>query len=550
MAEATSDDHPVDNAFFMPVGAHGPAQHGFEGTLSVPEFGLHLVWASTTTTATDLAPAYIRFPAVDLEFFLHGDRLVPTERGIIWPSDGTSKLGIIVSPGRVWSEPGDDGLSRASFPFTLVTARSNNSHNGIATFLFDDMAASSFRFQIVQEAAAWAMTDGWGQSPMAYRTHPIQNREALAEAFETEMAQAMPMRPWSDLEALAASAQLPEILHRKDEIQSVSVAGLIVDDAIYAHPCRARYGDYPYCREMRHGVYSVTKTMGAALTLLRLAQKYGPEVFDLKIKDYVDIDSDHDGWDSVTFAHALGMAVGTGYRSHERKPVDFAADEDNNTLFAWLDQVGATAKLAMTFRVNDDYPWGPGEVARYDTMHTFILATAMDGFLKSREGPDADLWDMVQQEVFEPIGAFHVPIMRTAEGDGSRGLPIMGFGLYLTIDDAAKIARLFHNGGVHDGVQLLHAEKLAEALYQRGRRGLATRTVGFDHDYHLSFWLWRYAAGGGCRRWLPVMSGYGGNAVLVLPNGITAFRFADGHHYDWSDLVAAAHTVRPLCAEG
>ena len=48
-------------------------------------------------------------------------------------------------------------------------------------------------------------------------------------------------------------------------------------------------------------VYSVTKSAGAAITILRLAQKYGDEVFDLKIKDYVSVTAAHDGWDEVIF---------------------------------------------------------------------------------------------------------------------------------------------------------------------------------------------------------------------------------------------------------
>ena len=59
-------------------------------------------------------------------------------------------------------------------------------------------------------------------------------------------------------------------------------------------------------------MFSVTKSLGAAVALLRLAQKYGDEVFDLKIKDYVPVTAGHDGWERVTFGDALNMA--TGYR--------------------------------------------------------------------------------------------------------------------------------------------------------------------------------------------------------------------------------------------
>jgi len=130
---------------------------------------------------------------------------------------------------------------------------------------------------------------------MAYRPHAIVDRTGLAEKFAQELARQVPMRPWLELAAVAGADAVSPIVHQHGSFEGVSAAGLIVDGVIYAHPCHARYGDYPYCRHMRHGVYSVTKSMGAALTLLRLAQKFGPEVFDLKIADYVDIDVGHDG---------------------------------------------------------------------------------------------------------------------------------------------------------------------------------------------------------------------------------------------------------------
>ncbi|MDA0229327.1 MAG: serine hydrolase [Proteobacteria bacterium] len=549
-AAQNADETPVQNAEFMPVGEHAPAHHSFEGTLSLPEFELHAVLAATAQKAPNLLPGQALFPGVDLQFFVYDGYLVPVRRDVVRPRGGASWSQIIVAPGRVWSEPSDNGFSRASFPFIVVNDYSNDSHNGVATFVFDDTNVSSLRLQITQEAAPWAIYDMWGQTPMTYRPHAIQERSVLAAKFSEELSREVPMRAWSELEAIAGAGSVSAIIHQQGSSEGVSAAGLIVDGVIYAHPCRARYGDYPYCGQMRHGVYSVTKSMGAALTLLRLAEKYGPEVFDLKIVDYLDISArhvSHGGWRDVTFAHVLSMATGIGYRSRVREPLKFEANEDNPTLLKWLQLLSAEEKLSMALSVGGDYPWGPGEVARYDTMHSFILSAAMSAFLKSREGREADLWDMVQKEVLEPIGAYHVPIMRTLESVGGRGLPIMGFGLYLRIDDVAKIAQLLHDGGKYGGRQLLHPGKLSEALYQTEKRGLPTGGIGQDHEYQLSFWMKPFNDNHGCETWLPKMMGYGGHIVMILPNRTTAFRFADNHHYQARDLALAAHSVRPLC---
>ena len=43
----------------------------------------------------------------------------------------------------------------------------------------------------------------------------------------------------------------------------------------------------------------------------------------------------------------------------------------------------------------------------------------MDRFLKSKEGPAADIWSMLQREVYAPIGIHQAPTNRTIETDGS-----------------------------------------------------------------------------------------------------------------------------------
>ena len=56
---------------------------------------------------------------------------------------------------------------------------------------------------------------------------------------------------------------------------------------------------------------------------------------------------------------------------------------------------------------------------RYNSTQTFVLAAAMDSFLKRQAGPHAHLWDMVVAEVFQPIGIFHAPMLHTQETEGS-----------------------------------------------------------------------------------------------------------------------------------
>lgn len=89
----------------------------------------------------------------------------------------------------------------------------------------------------------------------------------------------------------------------------------------------------------------------------------------------------------------------------------------------------AQEKLDVAFSYGK-YPWGPGEVLRYNDTHTFVLAAAMDSFLKRQAGPQAHLWDMVVADVFRPLGIFHLPVLHTLEAAGERGLPLLHYGLY------------------------------------------------------------------------------------------------------------------------
>ena len=304
---------------------------------------------------------------------------------------------------------------------------------------------------------------------------------------------------------------------------------------------------------MRHGVFSVTKSLGGAVALLRLAQKYGDAVFDAKIADYVTVTASHDGWKDVTFADVLGMATGIGEASPRREPNDAFADENKPRFFRAFAKPSLAEKLAVAFEY-PAYPWRRGEVFRYNSTQPFVLAAAMDAFLKRREGPSASLWDMLVREVFEPVGAFHVPSLRTIEPDGSAGVPLLSYGLFLTVDDVAKLATLLQSGGRHEGQQILHPAKLAEALYRTSPD--AGLPVGWKFRagagrYHLSFWSMPYRTAAGCFLQIPFLWGFGGNHVVLLPNGVTTFRFTDAMPIpspNVEGMILAGEAVRPLCA--
>jgi hypothetical protein len=376
---------PVHNEYFMPVGSVAAAKHDLSATLIIAE--------------TQGWP-FGSFPGASVQMFASGDRLIPVTRDII-RADNPNRWNIIFSPGRVWSEPDDHGLSRASFPFTLVRRWPYTAHHGLATFLFDDKMVSALVFQI---SSKFYTSDTWGRLPISLLHGKIKDRDPVEAEYVREMEQRLPTRPLTELAAEFGS-QGQEALHYWPEFENESVSGVLIDGVIYIEGCQTRFGPYPYCDEMRHSVYSMTKSLGALIAMLRLAHKYGDQVFDLKIKDYVDVSNE------ATFADALNMTT--------------------------------------------------GEVFRYSDKVTNRLAIAMDRFLKSREGPNANLWDMVIEDVLRPIGVFHAPMIHIFDRNGSRGFPVLSSGIFPTYHD---IALLIQNSGRYRDVQLLSAAKIREAL--------------------------------------------------------------------------------------
>jgi hypothetical protein len=545
MSSGWQSPTPVENSTFTPLGTWSPAGHAFEGTLVVPEFPMH----SSGATADSPTPQDY-FPGFAVDFFLYGGTLVPTSRDVPHALGENSYWRILLSPGRVWSEPDDDGMSRASFPFTLVAAPFNEAHNGLATFVYDETRVSSVFLQVVQETAPWNKIDFWGTAIPTYTPHPLEAKSNWVRQFAEEERLQVPIAPFSSLGEHVAPALLADFTGGI-ELEEISATGLIWNGTLYLQPCRTRYGDYPFGRYMRQGAFSLTKAMGACVALLRLAEKYGDEVFSLEITDYVSIPAAHDGWDSVTFADALNMATGIGDHMPQRvEPNVMQGDEDQSKFFSFMRAESKREKLELVASYGD-YPWGPGEVARYNSINTFALSAAMDGFLKSREGENADIWDMVCTEVYRPIGISPVPIMRTLEPDGSKGLPIFGYGLYPNVDDVAKLSMLLQSRGRHQGRQILHAGRLAEALFQTDVIGLPTGERAEDGavTYLLAFNglpLRGTRGDAGRLHRIPVSTGYGGNHWVLLPNGVTTFRFADANQYGVVSMVAVGEALGPF----
>jgi CubicO group peptidase (beta-lactamase class C family) len=531
---------PVNNAAFIP-GPDAGAAPAFSGALKIAQTEMQTKPA-LEHPMQDGRDARL-FPGVTLEFFTMDGMLVPVQRGEMVretvPGKVPSFWRVIPQFGRVWKEQTDGAWSRAAFPIMLVNDTENHAHQGLATFLYKDKELTQLRFQFIQQTAPYLLHQHfitWGSAPATIAPSVSADFNAKRAQAKAELADRMPTKPWSELVKSTPPGTLDGFGGPLDPKWMV-VAALVRDGVLYYQNAPTPYGDYPYPLEMRFGVRSITKSVWNPLSLLRLAQTYGPWVLTLKVGDYVQgLDPK---WNRIRFIDAANMATGFGgVGSIQTNPNVENSGYLEGNYDAWYTAPSNAEKLKVIAENLRPYPWEPGTVFRYRDQDVYLLGIAIDNFLKSVRGPRADRGDMLQAEVFTPIGIHHAPTVRTREPGGKDGYVWGNAGYYPTLDDLAKIAMLYRDLGAHNGQQLLNRQLTADLLSAKdAMRKKADMSVdrspppddkSTDEElYKMGFHFVPYiGSGSGKRFFLPELLGSGENQVILFPNGLIAIRAA------------------------
>jgi hypothetical protein len=527
---------PIDeHALALPFDA-SPPLHVFEGRLELFSEDLS---GEIQMVKGSLPPEASHLPEFDYQFVQYDTHLVPVQRGLVITEH--PDWNYILEPGRVWSENGDQGYSRVSFPFGLVYKGSNAILNGTMAFLFNDDSISKVWYQITQETTVSTQANLWGLLEAEYHPAEVKNVEEIRSAFAQELADRFPTKPFAELAYDYPGVDLSAFASGVNPAD-MTWYGLVVNGINYVSDCPTRFGNYPYCGSMRAASYSVAKSSFVSVALMRLAQIYGTEVADLLIKDYVPEYRDSPGnWEHVTFNHTIDMATGN-YISD-----GYMVDEDGPQMNEFFEAQPYDRRIALAF--NWPNATAPGTQWNYRTCDTFILTRALSNYLGTQLGPEADIFEFVVDEVYIPLkidpGAHTT--MRTAD-DNWQGEPEGGYGLWWTQDGIAKIASLLNNqNGMIEGQQVLHPDLLASALqHNPDDRGVVIRQ---GQNYNNAFWATHYTEGDGydCSFWVTQMLGISGNVVALMPNGITYYYFSDSHDFTWDMAVREADKITPLC---
>ena len=90
-------------------------------------------------------------------------------------------------------------------------------------------------------------------------------------AFERELAAELPWRDWAELEGKGCDAERLAGVDSGANPSTVVGSGIALDGVVYTRPFPTAFGPYPYPRQMRHGVWSCTKSLIGLAMAARLA---------------------------------------------------------------------------------------------------------------------------------------------------------------------------------------------------------------------------------------------------------------------------------------
>jgi CubicO group peptidase (beta-lactamase class C family) len=524
-------------AEFAPTPDAMPAQEFPSGVLHLA--ATRLVCTPTNPRRHDGLAADIHlFPAIEIALAADGDRLIPkTQQPILGFADApnASYWDVIMQPGKAWRLAVDGGWNRAVLPFALVNPLENETYNGLALFGYRGTEVTPVRLWIVQQTAPFLLREHFtaiGLSQARFSPQPVAQAARSTLAFE----------PWSKLEAKLGTERLAGF-DAAERSTGLIASGVDLDGAFHLHRFDTPFGPWPYPEEIRIGVWSVTKSSMTGLAALRLAQLHGDAVLDEPVIRHVPELAQSAAWEGVSILHALCMATGIGSKADGYVPVGFEGEQIAPGYKAWYLAQSAAAKLGVIAEDSIEESWGPGREFRYRDQDMFTAGVAMDRLARSRDG--RSLERVLQEDVYGPLGIHDPAFARTRETAAAEPLPLGAFGFYPTLGELVRIARLIQARGRYDGKQILSASLVDQVFAAGGERGLPT-----DRDpengpvrYFLTFWCSALTLPGGRTTVYPAMSGYGGNDVLLLPNGVTVIRIA-------KDAIDERPTTRRLAEIG
>lgn len=531
----------VDLSAYAPGADARPPTHRFEGRLQLsgkPSLRT-LVADRDYLTRAGIAASKSWIDDFDYAFVQHGDVLIPQKRGPIRSSHAWWE--VILEPGRVWDEPGDQGYTRAAIPFSLTQKNSNCAHNGVLMILFNDRTIiDRAAMQVSSETCLYLQRDMWGWLQASYTPQAVADADDLVAAYQREIAARLPTRPIAALAREFAGLDVERLITAPT--RSRTRHGVVYQGIHYVSNCPTRHGDYPYCDVLDVPSYSVAKSAVAGVALMRMEKLY-PGTARKPVSLVPATGCRTEAWRAVDLLNLLDMDTGH-YDS-----AAYMVDEDAAKIVAFFNPVDYAHKLAFSCEA---YPRvsEPGRTWVYHTADTFLLGVALNNVLRQQPGRKGqDIFsDVVDADIYAPLQLS--PTARTTRRTyDDQAQPFFGWGLFLHADDIAKLGRfLGPERGAIQGQALLDQTLLDQAMQRdRQHRGLQAAHLQ-NFRYQHSFWARNLQKELGCEvpTWVPFMSGFGGILVVMFPNGAIWYSAADDGELPSIDFAKPAIELAQL----
>jgi CubicO group peptidase (beta-lactamase class C family) len=519
----------LDMSFFAKPKWGARAKESLSGTITLQKTELNF------PKEKEYYPGENVFPKLALDFISHMGALIPRRKDRITTND--SYWDVIVGTGKLWHEEQDKEWSRASFPLTLTDRWIGTARNCVATFVYKKNVISNVCLQCSQETADIddkGLGNISGVLPAKFEAKQFADSIQTVEQHDQSESRRLTVHPLSDFDS---NHEVADYFERMIYTNApTSLGAVLMDNQLYLHPPNTRHGPYPYPNEMRHGLYSVTKSMAGALALMYFEERYQEDVFNAFISDYVPALAEHDGWQGVKFSHALNMVTGTD------------GGEDSERLFKTLIAAETAEEAINNIAKLGDLPASPGQQFHYASTNLFVLSYALQQYVEEKEGERVNYWDLVHEHVLVPIGAGHFSLLHTIEEEETQAIPILAYGALPTLDEAAKIALLFANGGSYEEQQILNKKRVQEVFGDAQWEGYRTNNDFRGSHYQHSFWS-KEINTGKCKIKATYMLGFGENYVVFLPSGLIIFRFLDEHDLNIAPLIKSVENLKSSCEE-
>lgn len=496
---------------FLPSPQARTAEHIFEGRLVIsgtPQFELNY------GNINSLPDGYQAWPVFDVEFVQDAGRLIPTDRSHSFKGDGA--WSVTAGVGKVWQEASDNGFSRAAFPYTLKQNNTNCEANGVATFLFhSDQRVSNVHVQNIAETCYFYGFEFYGLLDAQYLPGSVLNKAEVIATRNQEENGFIATKPLSSLADDFSGVNLANYAYAMPS-ETLNGFGLFVNGVFYTDGCATRYGEHPYCTDKTIALYSFTKSIHAFLMVAAIEALYPGFRHEL-IQTWIPECADA-RWDNVTIENALDMATGN-YQS-----AAYHQDESSSA-------IGSEYFPKTTQRERADFAcngWPkrvePGTYSVYHTTDTELVGYAATAFLNAQLNNNAQSFDTVMVPFFEALNLSQY--IQGSQRTTDTNAPWAGYGLSATLNDVMRIALYIRDQAPNDA--FFDNAMIREVLTGKPQ-GLDANVANLNYDN--GFWRLHVGATSTMRACgddtqVPMMSGFGGHTLVILPN-VIVMQFTD-----------------------